>query len=295
MLDEGRCRLAIREAFPALDVQSARYFAAGWDYELWEINGELLFRFPLREECASALRVEARLLPELAQHVSLAIPRPQYYSDGVEAFRLPFFAYRKLPGVALTDAGLTDDALSNIGRQVGRFLRELHSFPTDRAEMLGVPVYSAQRWRTFYIDFRAQCDVRVNPLLPANECERVIEFWSNFLENDRNFRFAPTLVHADLGPDHILVDPKRGELSGVIDFGDARVGDPAIDIVGLLGIQDAVVEGYGDLADETFLQRARVYWQIGPFHEVLYGLDVDKREHIDAGLAGIRSRVTEVT
>jgi hypothetical protein len=85
----------------------------------------------------------------------------------------------------------------------------------------------------------------------------------------------------------------RAELRGVIDFADARVGDPAIDVVGLLRIQDAVLEGYGDLGDETFRQRAKVYWQIGPFHEVLYGLDIDKRDHIDAGLAGIRRRVTE--
>lgn len=292
LLDEQRCRHALREAFPALDVQSVHYFASGWDYELWEINNSLLARFPLREECAAALRTEARLLPELAQHVSLAIPTPEYYSDGVDAFRQPFLAYRKLAGGVLSEADLSDAALSNVGRHVGRFLRELHSFPVDRAEALGVPTYSAERWRAFYIDFRARCDERVNPLLAANERTAVADFWASFLDDDQNFRFSPAVVHADLGPDHILVNPDTSDASGVIDFGDVRIGDPAIDFVGLLHIQDAVVDGYGDLADETFLERAKVYWQIGPFHEVLYGLDIDRREHVDAGLGGIRSRIT---
>jgi aminoglycoside phosphotransferase (APT) family kinase protein len=295
MLDEERCRRAIHEAFPALDLQSVRYFSAGWDYELWEINDELLFRFPMREECAEALRVESRLLAALAEYLSLAVPRPAYVSDGVASFQQPFFAYRKLPGVPLSEADLSENALSSTGQQIGRFLRELHSFPKEQAAALGVLAYSAESWRAFYVDFHAQCDRRVNPLLAASERERVADFWSGFLDDDRNFRFAPSLVHADLGPSHILVDPETGEVSGVIDFGDARVGDPAIDIVGLLRVESAVLAGYGDRADETFRRRARVYWQIGPFHEVLYGLDIDKREHIDAGLAGIRSRVTEAT
>lgn len=123
MLDEARCRQAIAEAFPSLEIRSLRYFAAGWDYELWELNGGQLFRFPLREECAAPLRVESRLLPELARHVSVAVPRPEYVSGGVASFPRPFFAYRKLAGVPLVEARPSDEALRSIAGQVGRFLR----------------------------------------------------------------------------------------------------------------------------------------------------------------------------
>ena len=44
--------------------------------------------------------------------------------------------------------------------------------------------------------------------------------------------FEPVLLHADLGPDHLLV--RDGRLAGVIDWGDARVGDPALDYAWLL-------------------------------------------------------------
>jgi aminoglycoside 2''-phosphotransferase len=291
MLDEGRARRAMAEAFPDLQVHTVRYFSAGWDYELWEINGELLFRFPLREEYAAPLRAEARLLSELAERLSVAIPRPLHVSDGVESFRQPFYAYRKIPGVPMLEAKLDEEALRATGRQIGQFLRELHSTPIGSVSTCGLPVYSADGWRQFYRDFRARCDERLGKLLPENEREYVGRFWSAFLEDDANFRFTPALVHADLAPDHILVDPERSSLSGIIDFGDARIGDPAIDIVGLLRIEDAVLDGYGNLPDDAFRRRARFYWGVGPFHEVLYGLDIGKQEHIEAGLSGIRARV----
>ncbi|WP_220505013.1 phosphotransferase [Microbispora sp. H10830] len=36
------------------------------------------------------------------------------------------------------------------------------------------------------------------------------------------------LVHGDLGPEHVLM--RDGAVSGVIDFSDAHVGDPALDL-----------------------------------------------------------------
>jgi aminoglycoside phosphotransferase (APT) family kinase protein len=36
-------------------------------------------------------------------------------------------------------------------------------------------------------------------------------------------------VHGDLHPRHVIVGP-RGELAGVIDWGDSHAGDPALDL-----------------------------------------------------------------
>jgi hypothetical protein len=53
----------------------------------------------------------------------------------------------------------------------------------------------------------------------------------------------------------------------------------------------AAVVAYELPLDETLLERVRIYRQIGPFHEVLYGLEIGAREHVEAGLAGIRERI----
>jgi aminoglycoside 2''-phosphotransferase len=160
--------------------------------------------------------------------------------------------YRKLGGVPLIDVSNDKALLDVAGREIGAFLRELQAFPRDRAAALGVPSYTPESWRAFYRGFRAQCDARVGPLLNDDERAAVGRFWSSFLDDDANFRFTPALVHADLGPEHVLVVPDSGRLIGVIDFGDARVGDPAIDFTGLLRLQDTLLAGYGQPPDGTF-------------------------------------------
>lgn len=290
MLDEARCRLAIAESFPQLDLRSVRYFASGWDYELWEVNGELLFRFPQREQCAGPLEREARLLAAIAGALPLPVPRPELVSEGGASFPLPFFAYRKLAGEPLEDARLDAPSMEAIGRQLGGFLSALHRFPADRARELGMQSYDAEGWRQEYRDFRARCDREFRPLLAPDEQRAVDAFWGRYLDDERYFRWVPALVHRDLGLEHILVD-ERGAATGVIDFGDACVGDPAIDFAGLGRLRPAAVAAYELPLDETLLERVHIYRQIGPFHEVVYGLEIGAREHVEAGLAGIRERI----
>ena len=81
------------------------------------------------------------------------------------------------------------------------------------------------------------------------ELARMDEWWQAFLRIAEQWSFSPVLTHNDFGPDHLLVQPETLTVSGVIDFGDAVVGDPAIDFVGLMvmGNEDfmtSVAEAY---------------------------------------------------
>ena len=296
MLDEERCRRILSESFPELDVRTVRYFAQGWDYELWEVacvaDGELLCGFPLRPECAGPLRIEARLLVELAEALSVRVPRPLYVSDGCVAFPQPFFGYRKLAGRALASA--TDAQRLAFAPQIGRFLSELHSFPSERAAELGVPRYTPEAWREHYRAFRETTRRDVEPLLASEERDVVEAFWRRFLDDERHFRFEPALVHADLGQEHLLVSDDATSVTAAIDFGDALVGDPAIDFVAFdPELRGAVLESYEPAIDETFLLRAGYYLQIGPMHEVLYGLRIEDPAYVESGLAGVRRRIVD--
>ena len=96
--------------------------------------------------------------------------------------------------------------------------------------------------------------------------------------------FEPALVHADLGPEHLLV--RDGRLVGVIDWGDARVGDPALDYSWLLNVPFA-----GWDVDPDLRRRARFYHRLGPWFEAHYGLFTEQPAHVERGLAGIRARL----
>jgi aminoglycoside phosphotransferase (APT) family kinase protein len=72
----------------------------------------------------------------------------------------------------------------------------------------------------------------------------------------------------------------------VIDWGDARVGDPALDYAWLLNGPFA----HWDV-DSDLRRRARFYHRLGPWYEAHYGLFTDKPAHVERGLAGIRDRL----
>ncbi len=288
MLDEAQFRSVVAACAPELKLTTARRFGEGWDFELWEANGELLFRFPKRAECAEALVIEAKLLRELAPALDTPVPEPVHVNDGVDAFPMPFFSYRYLPGEPL---GTTPDG-GDIATETGAFLSELHRFPAQRATELGVRTFTAQSWRDDSVAFRQRTDNDVTCLLSPAERQVVATFWDDFLTDDRNFQFRPALIHADLGLEHLLVDGDRNHLLGVIDFGDARIGDPALDFVVFSGaFGDAVLAAYDGEVDETFAYRSQAYLQIGPFHEVIYGQETDQPQFVSSGLEGIRGRI----
>jgi aminoglycoside 2''-phosphotransferase len=132
----------------------------------------------------------------------------------------------------------------------------------------------------------------VSPLLDEAERAAVARFWDGYLNDDAMFDFTPALIHSDLGMEHVLVDDGARRVTGVIDFGDARVGDPALDFVGMgTTLQRQVLDSYGGPQDAGMLARGRIYDQVGPFHDVLYGLLIGHDGHRSAGLRGIRERI----
>ncbi|OGO51173.1 MAG: hypothetical protein A2148_08855 [Chloroflexi bacterium RBG_16_68_14] len=290
MLDRDRCERVLRECFPEFQLLGVRYFASGWDYELWEVNGDLLFRLPLRPACAAPLQIEARLLPALADALSTPVPNPLYVSDGCAAFPLPFFGYRKLPGRPLNEVALGERDRASVARQLGRFLTELHRFPPARAAALGVSVYSPEGWREEYRDFQERVRRDVLPLLPAGERAAFEAFWRRFLDDERHFRFQPVLIHRDLDDAHILVDVERVHITGIIDFGDGCVGDPALDFAGCEGeFRRGLLAGYGLPVDDNLGQRADIYrHKISPFHAVLYGLEIGDPTWVRRGVEALR-------
>jgi aminoglycoside 2''-phosphotransferase len=116
--------------------------------------------------------------------------------------------------------------------------------------------------------------------------------WEGFLTDDAHFRFRPGLIHRDLTGEHILCDPTRGLITGIIDWGDATIGDPALDFVGLLwdagrDFTEAVLAGYQGQVDETFWDRMAFYAELAPVYEIRFGLVTADEAHLNAGLESL--------
>jgi len=82
--------------------------------------------------------------------------------------------------------------------------------------------------------------------------------FERFLAEERHFAFEPVLVHADLWKDHVILKMREQQVSGIIDFGDVGIGDPAMDVwLSLLPYYDGKV-------DEPY------YLAIKKFEEVIF-------------------------
>jgi aminoglycoside phosphotransferase (APT) family kinase protein len=113
---------------------------------------------------------------------------------------------------------------------------------------------------------------------------------------DRIGRPAPrlTMTHADLGPEHILVVDDH--VTGIIDWSDARVGDPAVDLAWpLYGAAGAVADGVATAYDvrPDLRDRARDWYLLVPWHQALRGLDIDRPGDVAAGVAEAAARISQ--
>jgi aminoglycoside 2''-phosphotransferase len=285
----------ISAAFPEFCIESVRQFGAGWANVVWVVNEGLtptLFRFPKTSRVAAATRRELRLLPKLRAAIPTPLPDYRYAApDGAPSFPYPFGGYPLLPGCPLAEAdcGVT----SALAAAVGRFIGALQAFPAEQARELGVPGGTGDDWRHEYDCWYGATRPLLVELLTPHELMAVDRVVSSFLTDERHFRFRPVLIHRDLGPDHLLVDTSTGDLTGVIDFEDASIGDPAFDFTGVLRPLPAALSAYEGQVDETFLERVRFYQFVVPLHEVRYGSEIGSPEHVANGLSALRIRLDE--
>jgi hypothetical protein len=133
----------------------------------------------------------------------------------------------------------------------------------------------------------------VLPLLDGTQRIAASAWIDGFVDDDRNVRFAPCLTHGDIAPEHVLVGPD-GDLAGVLDWGDASVGDPARDFAWILGESpdegDRALSAYGGAPDPRFRDRCRFGFAMIPWHEVHHGVLAGRQDLVERGLRGVRSR-----
>lgn len=155
---------------------------------------------------------------------------PRLLADGVLHDRIewPWLVTSFLPGEAWRDvrAAIPHAQQLAVARMLGERVRRVHETPIQPG--LGWP--AADAWPRFVAARLAEAPaaLRARAGLP----ERVVAEAEALLPAMDWFANAPRLLHADLTEDHALVTRADGwRLSGLIDWADAEMGDPAYEWV----------------------------------------------------------------
>jgi aminoglycoside 2''-phosphotransferase len=284
-----RCACLIGKYFLTFKVRTCSAIVRGWDCLVVEVNGTYMFRFARRPEVKRQLAKETLLLPRLAETLSVPVPNPEFICAHPEADDPAFIGYRKIYGEPLVRGHLSCNGVSRLAQGPARFLSELHGFPLEEAKRLKVPYLEPPRWRRRYEALYRWVSRAVLPLLEAPAQRELSLLWRSFLDCWVGSDFLPVLVHGDLTADHILCDPSPALLTGIIDWGDATVGDAALDFAGLLysrgpEFTQQILAMYQHDVDASFWQRASFYSKIVPIHEIRFALATGEERHLESGL-----------
>lgn len=258
VVDEELAARLVRSQFPALVGLPVRRFAAGWDNAVLSVGPDLLFRFVHRAVAVPLAARELVVLEALAGRLPLPIPVPTYVGRPVPEFDRPFWGAPRIPGEELAVAGLAEETRVPVARALGGFLRALHA-PEVALDVVAV---AAARGVTLPTDpnRRGEPSALRERTLPRLERLRAagaeLDFPALTAVLDAAVTAGPSvgdpvLLHGDLHLRHVLV-ADDGAPTGVIDWGDTGLGDPAVDLMigyaAFVGaVRDAFLDAYGPL------------------------------------------------
>jgi aminoglycoside phosphotransferase (APT) family kinase protein len=282
-VDARLARDLVEGQFPQFDGATIERFGEGWDNVAFLVGGRCVFRFPRRAISAPLIQTEAAVLPAIAAHLPAAIPAPRWIGRPEERYPWTFCGYERIAGDILSSHVLDDAAYAVLARDTGRFLCALHAIDTIPLRD-GLPPDTIGRLD--HAQRRPKLELRLRELQEAGlirDPRRILHQLDMVAPTGSR---ALCLVHGDLYARHVLV--RDGRMSGVIDWGDVHLGDPAVDLGVLFEVfpesaRAAFLKAYGPV-DETTMALAQYR---GIYHAVLvahYGYRIGDAELQRAGL-----------
>jgi aminoglycoside 2''-phosphotransferase len=285
-MSEDKLHQRIQMIMPELEITHLEHNREGLINDVVIINHELVFRFAKNDGYAQILNLELDILDLVRPRSNLPVPSPVYRGPGS-------VVYPVLKGKALLRGDLLEmdtAARTKVAEQLGNFLFKLHSTPLDRVDWELPTTLAPMTWKK-WTDIRSRVEEKVYPLLLRNQIAWAENLFDHALEDPHNFDYTPALIHGDLAPYHILFDAQSGDITGVLDFGVAGLGDPALDL-------GTLISHYGESfilqmnstypGMETLLPRARFYAQAIELEWALLGIETGDTFWFTAHLGSAR-------
>lgn len=237
----------VRAQCPALPCRIVEPFGCGWDNTAFLIDREWVFRFVRRKFAVPLLEREISVLPSLSVSLPIPIPDPQWFGR-VDDW--PFAGYRRLIGHCASDLFLDKATRHTLAGPLGEFLRTLHAHSTNelRVEPDALGRLDLAKWRPRAIQMLDVCDPDID-----------VAGLRSVLDAVDATTARAVLSHGDLYARHVLLND--GQLSGIIDWGDVCLAEPAVDLAIAFTFLPASARNdffaaYGDI-DAATASRAR--------------------------------------
>ncbi|WP_155368764.1 aminoglycoside phosphotransferase family protein [Catellatospora vulcania] len=226
-------RALIAEQFPQWrDLPVTGLRSQGTVNAIFRIGDGLTARFPLQPGDPGAVRrdlvAEATAGRELASRTRFPTPEPVAIGEPGAGYPLPWSVQTWVPGVIATD----DDPGDSVpfARDLARFITDVRAIDTGGRRFTGGGRGGVLRGHDEWVQ---TCLDRSEQLFDVPRLRRLWERLRDLPRGDT----PDVMNHSDLIPGNVLVS--GGRLAGVLDVGDLRPADPALDLVGAWHLLEA--------------------------------------------------------
>jgi len=218
-VDEALVRRLLARQFPQFD-ELALVIVEPWgtDNAVWRLGADLVVRLPRIDGAHGQVDEEARWLPVIAPHLSVALPRPVAVGEPEFGYPYRWAVHRWIEGHGAAPDRLTDP--SAFARDLARTVRELRAVPTT-----GAPV-ARNRARPL-ADYDAATRRAIDGATHLIDADAALAVWEDALAA-RPYDGPEVWVQGDF-EGNCLVDDD-GRLCGIVDWNSACLGDPAVDV-----------------------------------------------------------------
>lgn len=279
----------IGKEFPKISFKKAKLLTHGFDYDAVVLDKKYIFRFRKKEARNTlSFKREILLLRKLAPLISVKIPAYDFIARDYS-----FGRYLFISGEHLTKRKyqrLSPLAKKRIAKQLGDFLTTLHNFSLTEAKKIGL----RGEWPILRQLKEYQKRKRyIFSVLSKEEKDFVNKFIGRYAALVQPKR--QVVLHYDISDDHLLI--QEGNLSDIIDFGDAALGDPAEDFTWLWTLGEDFVKrvyfSYQGPKDSSFLSRSRQYYFAMFLSKIYHGVRDKKKKLLKSGLGKLRKMIKE--
>ena len=203
----------------------------GGEARSYAIDDDVIFKTqrPHRLRLRTSQAKEVFFLERLAGFPDIPVPRVLGYGQEGD---IEYTCLTRMPGIAVRRATLGDNARRVMLRDLGRVLRRIHAIP--QGEMVAIGLFPGDHSAD---DFHARLTEAFDDAVTAIHATEGAWGLSQTPEEIAETALAAlprsemrVALHSNPAPEHTFVDEKTGAYTGTIDFGDAFISHPTLDL-----------------------------------------------------------------
>lgn len=250
----------LKTAFPQIHFKKAKLITKGWDHDVLVLDDKLVVRFAKAKLYKNSFAREVKFLKEFSKISNIRIPNYTFFSKEKN-----FGGYEMIKGKELTPRmykKLPQVKKQKIIKELAKFLTILHALPLKKAKAYGFKFTGYEGWEKSLNEKRKWFEKEFFPKMTQHLTSDQNRFVKKFMEHfcTSQHKIKPVLGHYDLSHDHIIMN-NDGTISGIIDFGDVSISDPANEFNGFWDydpkLPKQIYKYYQGHKDPTFLQRCQ--------------------------------------